>query len=85
MGNPFTREQVVQEIELMPDEYLGDIYRFLHFFRLGLKNHETQSRQPEQVLRFAGSWENWSDSEFFSFLDETRSRRRTAFKERRAE
>lgn len=85
MGNLFTREQVVQEIELMPDEYLSDIYRFLHFFRLGLKNYEAESRQSDQILRFAGSWESWPDSEFSSFLAETRSRRQTAFKARRAE
>lgn len=85
MENLFTREQVVREIELMPEEYLGDVYRLLHFFRLGLKSEKSESRQPKHILQFAGSWNRWSDAEFSAFLDEVGNRRQVAFKARRVE
>ena len=80
-----TLEQVRREVELMPKEYLPDIFRFLHYFRLGLGDQPRKQDHGEQILKFAGSWDNWNDAEFEDFLHDTTKRRQTAFKKRRGE
>ena len=78
-----TRERVAREVELMPEEYLADVFRLLHFFRLGIGNQPGQRNKAERILQFAGSWGDWQESEFSDFLAETANRRQTAFSERR--
>jgi hypothetical protein len=68
--------QLIEEIRLVPQEKLPQLYDFIHFFRLGL---ETVQNDPEQIMRFAGCWQDMADEEFEDFSQEIVARRRQAF------
>jgi len=70
------REKVIEEIEQIPERKLSEVYTLLHFFRLGI---ETAQRQPHNIMRFAGCWQDMPDDEFQDFLHEIQERRQHAF------
>mgnify|MGYP001595126526 FL=1 len=37
MSKSNTRDKVLEEIHLIPENKLAEVYDFLHYFRLGLK------------------------------------------------
>lgn len=73
--------QVIEEIRLVPQERLPELYDFIHFFRLGL---ETVQNEPEEIMRFAGCWQDMADEEFEDFSQEIAARRGNAFSGRLA-
>lgn len=75
------KDRVLQEIDLIPDDKLSDVYNFIHFFRLGIEKAEGTEKQS--TLAFAGSWREMSDDMFEEFLVEVAERRRQAFTRRR--
>ena len=68
--------EVMEEIRLVPKDRLPAIYDFIHFFRLGL---ETVWNDTEEIMRFAGCWQDMTDEEFEDFSQEIAERRRQAF------
>ncbi len=79
---PVIKQRVLQEIELIPEDKLADLYHFLHYFRLGLE----KARVPkgEQTLAFAGCWQDMPDELFAEFRAEISERRSQAFVRRRS-
>ncbi len=77
MENSFIRKKVYDEIELIPEYKLTEIYDFLHYFRLGLLASEPD--QTNQTMKFAGCWRDMSDDEFNEFMNEIIQRRQRAF------
>ena len=67
--------QVIEEIRLVPKDRLREIYNFIHFFRLGL---ETIRDETEDIMRFAGCWQDMTDDEFEDFSQEIADRRKQA-------
>ncbi len=72
--------KVTEEIMLIPNDRLSELYDFIHFFRLGL---ETAKSGPKNTMRFAGSWKDMTDMEFKEFSEEIAGRRRYAFSGRK--
>ncbi|MCI5219397.1 MAG: hypothetical protein D3914_09455 [Candidatus Electrothrix sp. LOE2] len=72
---------VIEEIRLVPKNRLRDIYNFIHFFRLGL---ETVRDDADDIMQFAGCWQDMTDEEFDSFSQEMTARRQQAFSGRAA-
>ena len=70
--------QVIEEIRLVPKDRLREIYNFIHFFRLGLEN-ETVQDDTEDIMRFAGCWQDMTDEDFEEFSQEIAERRKQAF------
>ena len=70
------RGKVIQEIRQIPEEKLPEVYTLLHFFRLGV---ETDKSEPQDIMKFAGCWQEMPDNEFESFLEEIQARRQRAF------
>lgn len=70
------RGKVIEEIGQIPERKLPEVYTLLHFFRLGI---ETINRQPQDIMRFAGCWQDMPDHEFQEFLHEIQERRQHAF------
>jgi hypothetical protein len=68
--------EVMEEIRLVPKDRLAVIYDLIHFFRLGL---ETVQDDTEEIMRFAGCWQDMTDEEFQKFSQEVVDRRRHAF------
>ncbi|MFZ2168583.1 MAG: hypothetical protein WAW61_02990 [Methylococcaceae bacterium] len=40
------QEQIMQELQDIPEDKLAEIYDLIHYFRLGLKKEPPQRRQP---------------------------------------
>jgi hypothetical protein len=75
------RAKLLQEIALLPEDKLLDVYTLLHYFRLGLEAAEST---PESVMQFAGCWADVPGEEFSAFTAEVMERRSRAFARRRA-
>lgn len=76
------KDQVLQEINLIPEDKLADLYHFIHYFRLGLE--KSQAQKQNQTLSFAGSWQDLPDDLFADFSAEIARRRRRAFSGRKS-
>lgn len=75
------KDKVLQEIDLLPDDKLSDVYNFIHFFRLGIE--KSQDIGAQSILKFADSWQEMSDEVFEEFVVEIKERRNQAFTRRR--
>jgi hypothetical protein len=40
------QEQIMQELQGIPDDKLAEIYDLIHYFKLGLNKESPQKRQP---------------------------------------
>jgi hypothetical protein len=69
---------VIEEIRLVPKDRLREIYDFIHFFRLGLETVRSRDA-TEDIMRFAGCWQDMADDEFEDFSQEIAERRKQAF------
>lgn len=78
MDETITRDQVIEEVGLVPEEKIPELYDIVYHFRVG-HHHGSKS----DILRFAGSWSTFADDEFQGFLDEVAERRAHAFTSRR--
>lgn len=60
------QEQIMQELQDIPEDKLAEIYDLIHYFRLGLKNESTQRRQPSLLAGKLGDafFEPFPDAEF---------------------
>ena len=74
------REQLITEIQRIPDSRLQEIFDVIHFFRLGLDS--VQSDKPVNIRQFAGAWADMDDTLFTEWDREWRERRRHAFSRR---
>ncbi len=74
------RDKLIEEIRLLPDTQLEEIYNMIHYFRL---SSEKPQNILENTLKFAGSWNDLTDEEFRDLSDEISLRRQQAFTQRR--
>ena len=70
------RVKVLDEVKLVPDDKLAELYDFVHYFRLGLQTPQGSIRQ---IMRFAGSWKDMPEEDFAQFSKEISQRRKQAF------
>ena len=81
MTSILIKSKVLQEIELIPEDKLVDLYNFIHDFRLGLE--KPQTAKPKPIMTFAGCWKDMPAEIFNDFTAEIRQRRHQAFARRR--
>jgi hypothetical protein len=72
--------KVMEEIKLIPENNLLELYNVIRFFRLGL---QADNKVAKKSMRFAGCWEDMTDKEFNAFREEISERRRQAFSGRK--
>jgi len=75
------KRKVLQEIELLPEDKMMDIYNFIHHFRLGVETAE--SKPTKSTLSFAGSWSDMSEDVFQAMSLDIEQRRQQSFSRRR--
>lgn len=75
MDSSRLRERVLNEINLIPEDKLAQLYDFIHHFRLGI---EEPSGNPLAIMQFAGCWNDMSDEMFADFAQEIVTRRQQA-------
>lgn len=81
MSEMVTKDKVLEEIDLLPEEKMGDVYNFIHHFRLGIERVKSDS--VKSTLAFAGCWGDLSDDVFQEMMDDVEERRKNGFKRRR--
>lgn len=81
MSESIIRERVIEEIRLIPENKLSEIYDFIHYFRVGLQKSKVNI---DQIMKFAGCWRDMPDDVFNEFLDDIEQRRKLAFSRRRS-
>jgi hypothetical protein len=81
MGISIGRERVIEEVQLIPEEKLTELFDFLHYFRLGLQKSKGSSAE---IMKFAGCWKEMPEELFQEFTEEIMQRRKNAFTGRRA-
>jgi hypothetical protein len=72
--------KVMEEIKLIPENNLLELYNVIRFFRLGL---QADKKDAKKSMRFAGCWEDMTDKEFNEFREEISERRHQAFSRRK--
>lgn len=76
MSSPVTKDELIHEISLLPEEKLGEVYNLIHSFRLGAE--ETKQKEND-ILSFSGSWKDIDEKVFDGFLSDISERRSKAF------
>ncbi len=76
------RARLLKEINLIPEEDLEELYKFIYYFRVGV---EASKVTPERIMQFAGCWNDMSDETFADLNEEIIKRRQQAFLERRSD
>ena len=71
------RTKVLEELNLIPEDRLREVYDFIYFFRLGLET--SRSARAGQIMKFAGCWDDMPDDDFKEFLGDIARRRSNAF------
>ena len=74
------REKVIEELRMIPDEQMGNIYEFLRHIRTEPQNSITN---VDKIMGFAGCWTDMPENAFTEFIQEMRDRRTQAFAGRR--
>lgn len=82
MKATISKEKIFQEIKLISEEKLADVYALLHHFRLSLKASQTK---PRPIMEYAGVWRDMTTDIFAEFTVGISARRQQAFSGRRAE
>ena len=78
------REKLIQEIRLIPEQHLTELYSLLHYYRLGLKQIKGNAKNNRAfTLQFAGCWEDMPVKEYDDLMDDIHQRRKDAFSGRR--
>ena len=72
--------KVIEEIQRVPEDKLTELYAVIHFFRVGV---ETVASTSDDLMQFAGCWQDMPDEEFREFLTDLAERRQQAFSRRR--
>ena len=75
------RNKIINEINLLSEEKLAEVYNFIHFFRLGIEKKEKEI--SNDILSFSGAWKEMSTETFDDYLVDISNRRGNAFNSRR--
>jgi hypothetical protein len=80
MTSSILKNKLINEINLIPDEMLSEVYSFVHYFRLGT---EKGVKNKKDLLSFSGAWNDIGDEKFSNYMEDIANRRRNAFSDRR--
>lgn len=69
------KNQIIEEINLIPEDKLIELYDLIHGFRLTLKPSENN---VNEIMKFAGCWQDLSEEEFTDFSQEIEQRRQNS-------
>jgi hypothetical protein len=82
MSSVMIRTQLIDEINLIPDRKLSEIYNFIRYFRLGIEKETVKNKKDS--LSYAGSWQKMSTELFDEYMSDMADRRKNAFSNRRS-
>lgn len=74
MDNPISTAQILEEISLIPIDRLTELYNLIHTFR----TQATALENDNDIMQFAGAWDNMITEDFDDFLQDIEARRQTS-------
>ncbi len=80
MNRSVIQNKVIEEINLIPEERLAELYNFIRYFRIGLQKSQ---KNRENIMNFAGCWEDMSENDFNELTNNIKERRKKAFSRRK--
>ena len=80
MTQPIDRQQLIDEINLIPKSHLRELFDLLHYFRLGLQ--ASNQSKVEALMNHAGDWEDLDDETAEDLEAEIKTHRAQAFTSR---
>ena len=83
MSSMMIKTRLIDEIDLIPDSKLSDIYNFVRYFRLGIEKEATKNKKD--LMSYAGSWQKMDAELYDGYMEEIADRRRNAFSTRRSD
>jgi nicotinamide mononucleotide adenylyltransferase len=74
------RNQIIEEINLIPEDKRKELYNLIHQFRISLERCAPRWRSQshdnvDKIMQFAGNWSDLSEEEFSNFSEEIEQRR----------
>lgn len=69
------RNQIIEEINLIPEDKRQELYNLIHQFRISL---ERSHNNVDEIMQFAGSWSDMPEEDFSDFCEETEQRRQAS-------
>ncbi|MEM7556445.1 MAG: hypothetical protein AAF378_20560 [Cyanobacteria bacterium P01_A01_bin.84] len=82
MASSKLRTKVLEEIDLIPEEKLTELYNFIYYFRLGV---QTSKNGVDKIMKFASSWKDIPDEMFADLNEEINVSRHQIFLNRRSD
>ena len=76
------KTKLINEINLIPDSKLSEIYNIIRYFRLGVEKEAIKNKKNS--LSYAGSWQEMDSELFDEYMLDIADRRRNAFSNRRS-
>ena len=68
MDNLVSKNQLIEEISLIPEDKHKELYDLIHEFRMSINQSENNINK---IMQFAGSWSDISEEEFIDFCEES--------------
>jgi hypothetical protein len=65
------QNQIIEEINLIPEDKRQELYDLIHKFRMGLNQPK---HKINEIMQFAGSWSDMSEEDFSDFCKEIEQR-----------
>ncbi|MGL4879486.1 MAG: hypothetical protein ACRC8K_00290 [Waterburya sp.] len=72
MNNEISKNQLIGEIDLIPENKHKELYDLIHEFRVGLNQPK---HKIDEIMQFAGSWLDMPEEDFSDFCEEIEQRR----------
>ncbi|MGL6345065.1 MAG: hypothetical protein ACRC80_38670 [Waterburya sp.] len=69
------QNQIIEEINLIPEDKRTELYDLIHKFRMGL---ERSHNDIDEIMQFAGSWLDMPEEDFSDFCEEIEQRRQAS-------
>lgn len=71
-SKPIDQNQIIAEINLIPEDKRKELYELIHEFRMGL---DRPKHNRNEIMQFAGSWSDMPEEDFSDFCEQIEQRR----------
>ena len=75
MDNYISKNQLIKEIDLIPEKKHQELYELIHKFRISLN---PSKHKINEIMEFAGSWSDISEEDFRDFSEDIEQRRQNS-------
>lgn len=74
-GVIMTIQNIIDELQDVPEEKIDELYQFVHF----LASNKNLKNNKEKIMSFAGAFNDMSDEDYSDFVRQTKETRNNIF------